>query len=175
MARPVQGRAREDRAAVAELARELAALSTMTVAELAERYEVLMGEPTRTRNRDWLRKKLGWRIQELREGGLSERAKARIAELGPGTPIRTRAERTSAVPEPPAPTRDPRLPEPGAVLVRVHQGTEHRVTVQAEGFEYLGEPYPSLSKIARVITGTPWNGFAFFGLARRKRAEESTS
>ena len=40
--------------------------------------------------------------------------------------------------------------------------TEHSVTVLDDGFEYQGEHYRSLSKIARVITGTPWNGYLFF-------------
>jgi hypothetical protein len=32
------------------------------------------------------------------------------------------------------------------------------------GFDYQGRPYASLSAIARQITGTRWNGPAFFGL-----------
>jgi hypothetical protein len=48
------------------------------------------------------------------------------------------------------------------VVRRVHGTTEHSVTVLDDGFEYRGERYRSLSKIARVITGTPWNGYLFF-------------
>jgi hypothetical protein len=60
------------------------------------------------------------------------------------------------------PRRDPRLPPPGAVLTRVHDGVEHKLIVLADGFEYRGERHRSLSKIVRIITGTPWNGFLFF-------------
>lgn len=70
--------------------------------------------------------------------------------------------------------RDPRLPEPGEVLVKKHKGVEHEVRVLDDGFEYQGERYSSLSKIARAITGTTWNGYLFFGLTRRKPAAKAT-
>jgi hypothetical protein len=40
----------------------------------------------------------------------------------------------------------------------------HRVQVLEKGFAYNGDKYPSLSRIARLITGTAWSGPAFFGL-----------
>jgi hypothetical protein len=48
------------------------------------------------------------------------------------------------------------------------KGVEHAVTVTAEGFEWQGRPYKSLSAIARAITGTRWNGLVFFGLKSRR-------
>ncbi len=68
--------------------------------------------------------------------------------------------------------RDPRLPAPGSVLSRRYQGAECRVTVLEKGFEYRGERYRSLSKIAREITGTNWNGFLFFAVQRRTRKHD---
>ena len=65
--------------------------------------------------------------------------------------------------------RDSRLPAAGTMLTRTYKGAEHEVRVLKEGFEYRGDRYPSLSKIAREITGTNWNGFAFFGLQNRGR------
>jgi len=64
--------------------------------------------------------------------------------------------------------RDPRLPPVGTVLTKERGRQTHQVTVLADGFEYKGEKYRSLSKIARLITGVNWNGFAFFCLATRK-------
>ena len=61
---------------------------------------------------------------------------------------------------------------PGAVLVRDWDGKSHRVTVLASGFEYDARPYDSLSQIARIITGTRWNGPRFFGL-RSERKERT--
>ena len=185
---------RAERANVASTAAKLAALTRMTGPELAAQYESLFGAHPRSRNRQYLRKRLAYRIQELAEGGLSQRAIDRIEELirlapppwrqgKPGEPASrggTSARPSSATragrsqhPGLPAsgagdqrpslvPTRDPRLPAPGTVLTRSHGGAEHRVTVLADGFEYRGERHRSLSRIARLITGTPWNGYLFF-------------
>ncbi len=168
-----------DSANVAKTAADLAALGRLTVAGLARRYEELFGTPSRSRNKDYLRKRLAFRIQELAEGGLSPRALARIEELNRNAPpLGPRAAaKTARVPEPataePGPARDPRLPAPGTVLTRVHGKTEHRVTVTDDGFEYKRRPYPSLSRIAREITGTSWNGFLFF-LGRKGSTRKSS-
>jgi Protein of unknown function (DUF2924) len=53
---------------------------------------------------------------------------------------------------------------PGMSLERGWRGETHIVTILAEGFAYRGQRYRSLSEIARLITGTRWNGPAFFGL-----------
>ena len=57
---------------------------------------------------------------------------------------------------------------PGTLLVREWEGVSHRVMVMAEGFAWDGSTYPSLSKVARAITGTRWNGPRFFGLRDQK-------
>ena len=54
--------------------------------------------------------------------------------------------------------------KPGTVLVREHNGAEHRVMVLAEGFAWNGQVHKSLSAVATTITGTRWNGHRFFGL-----------
>lgn len=60
----------------------------------------------------------------------------------------------------------------GTVLTREYQGVEHRITVTLDGqYDFEGRLYPSLSMIAREITGTRWSGPLFFGLkasAKRK-------
>jgi Protein of unknown function (DUF2924) len=48
--------------------------------------------------------------------------------------------------------------KPGTVLVREYDGQRHTVTVMADGFEWQGTTYASLSAIARAITGTAWSG-----------------
>ena len=57
-----------------------------------------------------------------------------------------------------------RGPPPGTMLLREWNGQTHRVAVMQDGFAWNGTVYPSLSRIAREITGTSWNGFVFFGL-----------
>ena len=56
--------------------------------------------------------------------------------------------------------------KPGARLVREWHGRTHTVTVTEDGFEYAGTSYPSLTKVARKITGARWSGPRFFGLVR---------
>jgi hypothetical protein len=50
--------------------------------------------------------------------------------------------------------------------VREWKGRTYEVTVVHGGFEYEGRRYKSLTAIATTITGTHWNGRAFFGLKR---------
>ena len=90
MARRKGNHARRARERVAGVTEQLAALRSMTVAELRERYLEVYDEPTRSRNKDWLFKKIAWRIQELAEGGLSDQALARIDALGEDVPVRWR-------------------------------------------------------------------------------------
>ena len=61
--------------------------------------------------------------------------------------------------------------KPGTVLVREWEGTPERVMVLADGFAWNGGTYPSLSKVARAITGTRWDGPRFFGLRDQKGRE----
>jgi ferrous iron transport protein B len=61
-------------------------------------------------------------------------------------------------------------PVAGTRLFREYRGVEHTVTVLADGYEWEGRPYRSLSAIARAITGTRWNGLVFFGVKRQGSA-----
>lgn len=162
---------------------QLAALETMNAPGLVAAYRDLYGEPTRTRNVAYLRKRLGYRLQELAYGGLPASALERIAELGDGIPERWRmrqAEKAGLIEPPPQPLepRDPRIPPVGTVLRRVHNGVTHEVIVCAEGFEHAGVRFKTLSAVAKHITGTPWNGFLFFALKKPSDApatEESAA
>jgi hypothetical protein len=171
-------RSRTERRRLDDMPSQLAALETMNVPALAEKYRELYGEPTRSRNRDYLKKRLAWRIEANFQGGLSQRALARIEELGDQLPERWQmrlgqpADATNdggaslpvlAATEP----RDPRVPLPGTTIQRVFDGKTHEVTVCVEGFAYAGRTYKTLSAIATEITGTRWNGFLFFGLNKR--------
>jgi hypothetical protein len=57
----------------------------------------------------------------------------------------------------------------GTRLVREWNGRTIHVTVEENGFICDGERYPSLSHVARAITGTRWSGPRFFGLRQRTR------
>ncbi len=66
--------------------------------------------------------------------------------------------------------RDSRVPPVGTVLRRIFNGETHQMTICAGGFIYEGERHKTLSAIARYITGTPWNGFLFFGSRSAERS-----
>jgi hypothetical protein len=59
--------------------------------------------------------------------------------------------------------KKPACPVPGTLLIREWRGGRHEVTALENGFEYGGRKFRSLSAIAFHITGTKWNGPAFFG------------
>lgn len=157
--------------AAESLLAEIARLRGMTVGELRARWRDLNGEEARSRNKEFLFRRLAWRVQELAYGGLSDRAKARAAELAGDAPLRIRPpkcfEPTALAPPPPK--RDPRLPKVGTVLVRQYHGREIRVAVRDDGFEWNGRMFDSLTAVARAITGQHWNGRLFFGLTARSR------
>ena len=56
------------------------------------------------------------------------------------------------------------------MITRIYRGRTIRVTVLESGFEYDGKRYRSLSAIAKVVTGSHWNGKLFFGLKKTKEA-----
>lgn len=168
------GERRAEQRAIVDVATELDAVANMTVGELTEKYREVFGEPTRSRNKAYLQKKISWRIQELAEGGLSPRAVERIEELAVFAPARWRPLIGKPRPEPKC-ERDPRLPEPGTVVSREWGGETHEVIVRDEDFEYAGRRYATLSRVVREITGTNWNGYMFFRLAKRSRSGASQS
>lgn len=121
--------------------------------ELRREWRRLYGnEPPRI-SRDLLVLGIAYRLQEIEHGGL---AKATLRKL------RTLAKTLRATGRV-GPTPSLSL-KPGARLVRESRGHTHTVSVTQEGFEYAGTNYPSLTKIARKITGAHWSGPRFFGL-----------
>ena len=188
-------KAKQARQSLARVTEQLAELADMGVGQLRERHRELFNEATGSRNMPYLRKKLAHRIQELADGGYSERHKKRAEELEKTTPGRRRFGKSGPTPkkakaagddkaaaaavateensadEVPA-DRDPRLPPPGTVLRKTHKNVEHQVKVLATGFEYKGERYKSLSKVARLITGTTWNGYGYFAQELRAAGGE---
>jgi len=158
------------------IAARINALRRLTVGELREKYREVFGEETRSGNRDWLWKRVAWRIQELEYGGLSERVKRRAGELANELDIRSRVPR-GAFEDAPGGKRntvrmraselashDRRLPMPGTVINREYKENIYQVKVLEDGFEYEGRVIKSLSAIAKEITGSHWNGFKFFNL-----------
>jgi hypothetical protein len=157
------------------VAREVARLEKMSVNQLAKRFEEVFGEECRSRHKRYLIRRIAWRLQANAEGGLSERARQRADELADDaeirvTPPREKEKSPDAQPEtiPLLSGRDRRLPPPGNWIERDYKGRTIRVLVVADGFEYEGQRYKSLSAIAKAVTGSHMNGFLFFRLWRDK-------
>jgi len=155
--------------------KEIAVLKHMTVAELRARYAEVFGEETRSHHKDFLVKRIAWRLQSRAEGDLSERARARAAELAIDADIRVSPPRRAAKADGQSVavgtlriSADKRLPMPGTVLSRQYKGRTVIVTILPNGFEYEGKVYRSLSAVARAVTGTHWNGYHFFNLTPGK-------
>jgi hypothetical protein len=132
---------------------ELAQLRLMPIAGLRALWRAkFKSDPPKAFGPDLLRRSLAQKIQENAYGGL-DLATARLLnqliaqhDKSPGKIVL------------------PRRIKSGAILVREWKGQSHRVTVAADGFSYDGKIYESLSQIARLITGSRWNGPRFFGL-----------
>ncbi len=149
-------------------------LTRMTVHELQDRYIEVFGERTRSNHKQYLIKRIAWRLQAQHEGDLSLRARRRARELANDADLRVRAptESQATVPvEGDLVVRakfdvpiDERLPMPGTVLSREYKGRVVLVRVLRRGFEYEGEVYRSLSAVTKAVTGSHWNGYHFFGL-----------
>jgi Protein of unknown function (DUF2924) len=109
-------------------------------------------EPPRL-SRDLLVLGLGYRLQESAQGGLSKATRRKLQTMAKALRTNGRVG--------PAPSLSLK---PGARLVREWGGRTHTVTITEDGFEYAGENYPSLTKIAQKISGAHWSGPRFFGL-----------
>ena len=154
-------------------AAEIAKLDTMTVSKLVEKFESLVGEKCRSRNKRYLMRRIAWRLQANAEGDLSERARARAAELALNSEVRVTPPRETIQPRlvtsdvQSRPALDQRLPPPGSMLHREYKGRQIRVLIVNSGFEYEGQLFKSLTAVANVITGSHVNGFQFFRLGIR--------
>ena len=155
----------QNRAENASIRREIDHLRHKTVAELKVRYLELFGEGSRSNHKQFLIRRIAWRLQALAEGDLSERARERALSLARDADLRLSAPQglpgmaTTA-----GRHRDARLPAPGTILRRAFRDQNITVHVLEKGFQYDGIVYPSLSAVARHVSGTQWNGFSFFRL-----------
>lgn len=156
--------------------KELAALRRMTVNQLQEKWLEVFGEPTGGRHKQWLIKRIAWRMQANAYGGLSERALQRARELANDADLRLMPPNSKPVDTRktiravPASFSDGSPLLLGMAIERIYKGQIIRVIARENGFEFEGELYRSLSAIAKHITGKHWNGYHFFGLRNNKEA-----
>ena len=143
--------------ASASMAARIADLADWSWPDIKKEWHRLFGSDPPIANRRFVEKRIAYRWQEIEfaktDRSVLERNSRRIDELvATGT---LKRQKTGA------------MPIAGAELIRIYAGVEHRVRVLPnDEFEYAGKRYPSLSMIAREITGTRWSGPAFFGLRK---------
>jgi Protein of unknown function (DUF2924) len=155
---------------------EIENLRRASLATLREKFREVFQEETRSRHREHLFRRIAWRLQALAEGDLTERARGRAQQIAQDAALRMVAPRdfftVGGEPVQTTPSdgnrrlQDSRLPLPGVLLSRKWKGRTILVEVLAQGFRYENRHYSSLSAIAVAVTGTRWNGLAFFGLTR---------
>jgi hypothetical protein len=154
----------------APLWREIDGLRQQTVGQLKVKYRVVFGQESRSNHKQFLMRRIAWRLQANAEGGLSDRARLRAVALAEEADLRIRAPE-SFLKELANPGEhkacDPRLPVAGEWLHREFQGQTVSVEVLEKGFRFQEMVYKSLSAVARHVTGVQWNGFSFFGLVGR--------
>ena len=144
---------------MADITKEIDELAEMKTHELREMWwRIHRVEPPPKISRDLLIRAATYLIQEKEFGGLSRSAKRRLHTLAhkmgrEGSPSFDLA---------------PSL-KPGAKLIREWRGRTYSVIALEDGYDFEGRRYPSLSKIAREITGARWSGPRFFGLPQGSR------
>ena len=147
----------------------------LSLQALRTKYQKLFGESPRSRHKDYLFRRIAWRMQANRYGELSDQARQRALNIADDSDLRLRADSASNTGESGPRDRnhrrtDLRLPLPGTVLTRSFKGKTVKVCVLPDGFRYQDRRFRSLSAVAEHITGTRWNGYVFFSLQDRRSA-----
>ena len=125
---------------------EIALLKTKSLAELQEMWKEYFIEPTVSQNKEFFISRIAYRIQELAYGGMPKEQQRLIAQMY--VPADARKN----------------LPPVGTRIIREYHQIEHSVIILNDGFEYNGLKYPTLSAIAKKITGKKISGRHFFGI-----------
>ena len=136
---------------------KLSKLNTAGRTELLAIWTATIGKPPRFQaSRELLASALAWHLQERKFGGLKPGTRHKLR-------VMSRAQERKGLSNPP-PAINLR---PGTVITKRWRGARHVVMVLGDGFQHQGKVYASLSQLARELTGTRWNGPAFFGLRKR--------
>ncbi|MBF0589172.1 MAG: DUF2924 domain-containing protein [Magnetococcales bacterium] len=143
-----------------DVIKQVTALPSMPVKKLKEMWKKLFETDPPPYDKRFLVKRLAYRLQELAYGGLSKKTDERLQAIAKDETLIGRS--------PPTGSQQPMV---GTRLIREWKDVDHCVTVLADGFEYMGQPYKSLSAVAKKITGTHWSGPSFFGLKKGKKKQ----
>jgi len=135
---------------------QVAELNDMGLSRLRERWRELFDSAPPSYGRAMMMKRLAYRIQEMAYGGLNGEVRDQMARILHGAGFDDMGRKGCV--------KKQTGPVPGTLLIREWKGGRHEVAALENGFEYRGRRFRSLSAVAFHITGTKWNGPAFFGL-----------
>ena len=139
----------------AKVQAELAELQQMQRCELLELWgHHFKSQPLHRLSRKLIIHTIAYRIQEKAFGGLKP---AVLRQLRSISSDQTHTARKSA-------SRSTDRLAPGTQLLREWNDQTYYVIVLQKGFLWNGLTFPSLSAVARDITGARWSGPRFFGL-----------
>src|SRR5579872_5503040 len=143
-------------------AKRLDSLSNLGKPALFELWkELFKAYPSPKLRRDLMIPILAFRLQEKAFGSLGAKARDRLRHLNQAFEKNPDSATASA----------PRI-RPGTRLVRQWRDQVHLVIVEANGYQYQGARYKSLSEVARLITGTRWSGPLFFGIKNEQTSSK---
>ena len=128
------------------IAIQIALLQRRTLPELQKMWSEYFTEPTISQNKEFFVSRIAHRIQELAYGGLPREQQKLIAQMYVPPEVRRN------------------LPPVGTRIIREYHEVVHSVVILNDGFEYNGMKFPTLSAIAKKITGKKISGRHFFGI-----------
>jgi hypothetical protein len=145
---------------MAKLDYELRLLTTMSKAQLRERWVCAYRSPAPNISATLMALGIAHRLQARRSVDLPSATLRELRQLG------AVLDRDGSLSTEPMATI-----KLGTSLVRSWHGVTHQVLIIKEGYVYRDAVYRSLSEIARDITGARWSGPRFFGLTGKGRAK----
>ena len=128
-------------------------IQRMSLPELKKKWIDLFGSDPGKLSKQYMTRRLAYRVQELTFGGLSKQTRDKLTSIAENP---EQIERKTV--------REMSALQPGTRLLRDWHGDRYEVVVQDDGFLFQGKTYRSLSAIARTITGRHCGGRRFFGL-----------
>jgi hypothetical protein len=162
-----------------QLDEDIDQLRQLTTAQLRLKYQDLFGQASHSNHKNYLFRRIAWRMQALAQGGLSERARryaqqiTQDADLRLGPPNKLLQAQPLTVAS--APSTDPRLPAPGALLVKRYKNI--RMTRSPSPYWSTvfstAHIYKSLSAIARG-DGNAVERILLFGLSSRSECRRAS-
>ena len=136
----------------------LVEIGQMNIQSLRKYYQELYGVETKQKCKELLRRRIAYRLQERRYGGLSEADVEFLDRLADEDPLANLNLVT-------IPYQQGMKIIPGTKFVREWHGVTYEAIFRGRRqYEYRGKIYSSLTAISSLITGTHWSGTTFFGV-----------